>query len=118
MRRDVLSRDASALVAQTESAKPSPKTGEGAVCVQWVRCGKPNCSCTQGGPRHGPYYARYWWQDGRRHKRYVRRFEVADIVAACSARRESELRKRAQADETYQAWRDARALIREAERVQ
>ena len=65
-----------------------------------------------GGPKHGPYYARYWWRDGRRHKRYVRRLEAADIVAACSARREAERREREQADEARRAWQEIRALIR------
>ena len=65
-----------------------------------------------GGPKHGPYYARYWWRDGRRYKRYVRRLEAADIVAACSARREAERREREQADEARRAWQEIRALIR------
>ena len=68
-----------------------------------------------GGPKHGPYYARYWWQDGRRHKRYVRQHDAAAVVAACSARREAERSERAQADEARQAWREIRALLREIE---
>jgi len=68
-----------------------------------------------GGPKHGPYYARYWWRDGRRHKRYVRQHDAADVAAACSTRREAERREREQADEARQAWRAIRALIRELE---
>jgi hypothetical protein len=69
-----------------------------------------------GGPKHGPYYARYWWRDGRRYKRYVRQRDVADVVAACSVRRESERDGRATAEEARRAWRDVLALIREVER--
>jgi len=116
MRRDVFPRDASLLGARNERVEPSPKTGEGAICVQWVRCGKPTCRCMQGGPKHGPYYARYWWRDGRRYKRYVCQRDAADVVAACFARRESERDGRARAEEARQEWRDVLALIREAER--
>src|SRR5688500_11932577 len=116
MRRDVFSRDVPPLVAQSESAKPSPKMGEGAVCIRWVRCGKPNCRCMQDGPRHGPYFARYWWRDGRRHKRYVRQVDVEAVAAACADRRATERDERRRADEARQAWRDIRDLIREVER--
>jgi hypothetical protein len=115
MRRDVFPRLALPLVGQTESAKPSPKTSEGAICVQWVRCGKPNCRCMHDGPRHGPYYARYWWSDGRRYKRYVRRAEAQEIASACADRRATECAERAQADAAYRAWREVRAMIMEIE---
>jgi hypothetical protein len=112
MRRDVFSHDAPSLVAETESAKPSPKMGEGAVCARWIRCGKPTCRCMQDGQRHGPYYARYWWRDGRRYKQYVRRRDAERAVNACAMRREIESAERTQADEAHRAWRDLRALIR------
>ena len=115
MRRDVFSRDARSSVGHTETAKPSPKIAEGAVCVRWVRCGRHGCRCMNGGPKHGPYYARYWWRDGRRYKRYVRQHDAAIAAMACSARREAERREREQADEARQAWRAIRALIRELE---
>ena len=115
MRRDVSSLDGS-LSVQTESAKPSPKTGEGAVCSRWVRCGRPTCRCMRNGSKHGSYYARYWWQDGRRFKRYVRQHDAADVAAACATRREAERSEREQADEARQAWREIRALIRGIER--
>jgi Family of unknown function (DUF6788) len=115
MRRDVLPSDAVAAF-QTESAKPSPKHDEGAICVRWVRCGRSWCRCMQGGPKHGPYYARYWWRDGQRYKRYVRQDEAEKATAACSARRQAERDERIQAEAARQAWREIRALIREVER--
>ena len=83
--------------------------------MRWVRCGKQNCPCSQGGPKHGPYLARYWWRDGRRYKSYVRQIDAADAAIACSARREAERSEREQADEARQAWRVIRALVREIE---
>jgi hypothetical protein len=68
-----------------------------------------------GGPKHGPYYARYWWRDGRRYKRYVRQQDAVDVVAACAARRESERDERLRAEEARRAWRDVLALLREIE---
>ena len=116
MRRDVLPRDALPFAARTKSALPSPKIDEGAVCVRWVRCGRHLCRCMNGGSKHGPYYARYWWRDGRRHKRYVRHRDAADVVAACSARRESERDGRVRAEEAGRMWREVRSLIKEIER--
>jgi hypothetical protein len=68
-----------------------------------------------GGPKHGPYYARYWWRDGRRYKRYVRQQDAVDVVAACAARRESKRDERLRAEEARRAWRDVLALLREIE---
>ena len=115
MRRDVLLNGAAPAV-QTESARPSPKTGQGAVCEQWMRCGKPCCRCMNGGPKHGPYFAQFWWQDGRRYKRYLRQDEAEDVASACSARRGTERRERARAQAARQEWRGLRGLIREIER--
>ena len=72
----------------------------------------------QGGPTHGPYYARYWWRDGRRYKRYVRRQDAEQLTAAILDRRETERDRRTKAEVARQAWRDVRALIREVEHAE
>jgi hypothetical protein len=69
----------------------------------------------RGGLKHGPYFWRYWWREGRRYKRYVRRHEAAQVAAACADRRVAERDERAQADAAHQVWRDVRTLIREVE---
>ena len=38
----------------TALPKPIPAELPGAVCQQWVKCGKPNCHCARG-ELHGPY---------------------------------------------------------------
>ena len=114
MRRDVFG-DGAASAACTKSAKPSPKHDEGAICVQWVRCGRSWCRCMQGGPKHGPYYARFWWQGGRRYKRYVRRADATEAAETCSTRRETERFQRAEAEASRQAWREVRDWNREFE---
>ena len=115
MRRDVFAVGG-VRAPRTEISKPSPKHGDGAVCVRWVRCGRVWCRCMKGGPKHGPYFAQFWWQDGRRYKRYVRKDEAEAMVTACSDRRVGERRERARAEAAHQEWRQLRALIREIER--
>ena len=116
MRRDVFADDGAVGERQTETAKPSPKQDQGTVCVQWIRCGRSWCRCKHGGPKHGPYYYRFWWQDGRRYKRYVRRADAEHTATACAGRRVTEHNQRKQAEGTRQRWRELLALIREVER--
>src|SRR5271166_5872268 len=82
---------------KTKNAKPLDKTDilrlldskllPGALCVQYRRCGKPNCRCARG-KLHGPYYYRAWRSGGRLRWQYVK-WEDAEIVrAACDANRE------------------------------
>ena len=115
MRRDVIAADAPTR-AGSKSSKPSPKHGQGSVCVRWVRCGRSWCRCMSGGPKHGPYYAQYWWHAGRPYKRYVRQDQAEQVIAICSARRQAERGHRAQADAARRAWRGVRDWMREFER--
>jgi hypothetical protein len=114
MRRDVFSVDDAPSV-QSENCEPSPKHDEGAICICWVRCGRSWCRCMHGGPKHGPYYARYWWQKGRRYKRYVRREDAAESTAACAVRRQTEQDAREQAEAVREDWRNVRERIRSLE---
>jgi hypothetical protein len=65
--------------------EPLPKMLDGAVCRQWVRCGRPNCRCARG-QLHGPYSYHFARENGRLRKRYVRQAEVEGVRAACQAR--------------------------------
>lgn len=66
----------------------SPKMLPGVVCVQRVRCGKPSCRCATG-KKHLAYY-RFWREDGKRRKAYVRRGEVEETRAACARWKEAD----------------------------
>lgn len=107
-RRDVTARPA-APAARAKSRNPLPKTG--AVCAQWVRCGKPTCRCMTAGPRHGPYYYLFMRERGRLVKRYVRRQLVEETRAGCEAAR----RERRQRRLSRQLWRALVARLREIE---
>lgn len=91
--------------------KKLPKMLPGAVCEQWVRCGKANCRCARG-ERHGPYFFRFWREDGRLRKEYIKRRDVERVRAECEARR-SEQRL---ANEAWDEFKLLTAVLRELER--
>lgn len=62
--------------------RPQP----GTIHEQRVRCGKANCRCARGEP-HRAFY-RFWREDGRLRKAYVRRADLEAERAACLAWRE------------------------------
>ena len=102
----------------TETANPSPKHDDrGSVVVHWVRCGKPWCRCATGGPRHGPYYLRYWREGGRRRKEYIRLDAAEPRRAACEARRSREREDRRRVDDGRKAWRTLLDALRAYERL-
>ncbi len=109
--RDVLPPGAHS-VAAPKRDNPLPKMGHGSVSAQWVRCGKPSCRCARG-ERHGPYYYRFWREDGRLRKRYVPAAEVAAVQAACEKRRLREELARTDLLGGRQTWRALSARLRE-----
>lgn len=72
--------------------KPLPKTLaqyrplSGAVCRQYKRCGRQNCCCRSGN-LHGPYFYRFWRQDGRLRKQYVPLWMLPQTLLRCAADR-------------------------------
>jgi len=95
---------------RTESGETLPKMLPGAVCVQWVRCGKPNCRCTRG-ELHGPYWYRFWREDAKLRKTHVKSKDLAKVREACEARR----RERRELRVAMQEFRDLLALLRRIE---
>jgi hypothetical protein len=90
-----------------------PKTLPGAVCAQWVRCGKPGCRCA-GGQLHGPYFYRFWREGGRLRKAYIRASKLAQVRAQCQARRHWNRALRT----GWFTWRQLQELVRKAEQLQ
>ena len=98
----------------TQPVKTLPKTLPGAVCAQWKRCGKPACKCASG-RLHGPYYYRFWREDGRLRKVYVKPADVAAVRAACEEERRLVRAGRLARALGRQDWRRMVALLREVE---
>jgi hypothetical protein len=90
-----------------ENPKTLPKTLPGVVCAQRVRCGKLGCRCADG-QGHLAFY-RFWREDGRLRKCYVRRDDLAAVRAACDARRQ----ERRELVEAWQHWRKLVGTVRE-----
>src|SRR4051794_17243924 len=70
---------------QNKTAETLPKMLPGVVCPQWKTCGRDGCRCARG-LLHGPYYFRFWRENGRLRKRYVPRADLATVRARCQAR--------------------------------
>ena len=98
----------------TKQAQTLPKTLPGAVCAQYVRCGKSTCRCA-GGTFHGPYFYRFWREDGRLRKAYVKPADLAAVRAACEAERELLRAGRIARALGRQDWQHLVALLREVE---
>jgi hypothetical protein len=81
-----VSRGEANLKSKKSLPKTLPETLPGAVCLQRVCCGKPNCHCARG-QKHVAFY-RFWWEDGRQRKEYVRRADLRAVRAACRRNRD------------------------------
>ncbi len=101
---------------QTKSPKPLPKVEPlpGAVCPQFVRCGTPGCKCATG-DLHGPYYYRFWREDGRLRKAYVKQTDLAAVRAACEEEHNFLRAGRLSRALSRQDWQRMVALLREME---
>lgn len=88
----------------------------GAVCAQWVQCGKSECRCARGS-LHGPYHRRFWRVGGRLRSAYVRRRDLDAVRKAVEAwhREQREAREQWQALEEFYMYefREMRAQLRE-----
>lgn len=86
----------------------------GSVCLQRVRCGKSNCRCASG-HLHEAYY-RFWREDGRLRKAYVRKRDLEQIRAACALWRECESTKKAlcSGSDAASVWAQMRQTLRDA----
>src|SRR5438093_736401 len=83
----------------------------GYVCVQYRKCGKPNCRCAQG-RLHGPYYYRSWRDEGKQYWEYIKRKDLPTMQAACDSNRALQAYLRVNREEYKQLFRDFRSLLR------
>lgn len=45
--------------------------GGGVYRREFYKCNKERCKKCRDGPGHGPYWSRYWWEDGKTRKEYI-----------------------------------------------
>jgi Family of unknown function (DUF6788) len=100
---------------KTKKAKLTTKTTaemlSGHVERRMVRCGKPNCKCSRG-ELHGPYFYHVTTYSTHRHRAYIRRARVAEVIQACAAHRELQAGIRAGRAEYKRVLSRARELFR------
>ncbi len=82
----------------------------GFVATVRIRCGKSNCRCERG-DRHVAHY-RVTYCDGVRSRRYVRRDQLAEVLAACEAHRELQAQLRAGRTEYKELLAQTREFIK------
>ena len=94
--------------------KTAPEMMPGRVIAQRVKCSKAGCKCSRGEP-HTAHY-RYWTEDGRQRKAYVKRGEVAATRAACRRWKEADAVKATILDspDTDRPRAEMRATLRES----
>ncbi|HMS41114.1 MAG TPA: hypothetical protein PKE69_12865 [Pyrinomonadaceae bacterium] len=92
--------------AKTE--KMLPKTMDGTVHAQFVRCGKKNCKCVKG-ELHGAYFYHFVRVSGKLIKRYLKPSEVEEMRTACATRQAS---GKSRIENRNDAW-NALRLLRE-----
>jgi hypothetical protein len=95
---------------QSKSAETLLQTLAGVVCPQWKKCGKPGCRCSRG--QLHAYFARFWRENGRLRKAYVRKDNVEDVRRRCLARR----RARAEWQAATQELREMAAFLKGLEK--
>ncbi len=101
---------------RTKSTNPIPKTLPGAVCVQMVRCGKPNCKCARG-KLHGPYFYHFTRVNGVLVKRYVKAQDATAVRAACDARREKKRRQSEERKDNSRQFKEFMKKMRESDKL-
>jgi hypothetical protein len=78
---------------KNKSEDPAIKMLPGYVATARVRCGKANCRCARGERHVAHYHVTYY--SGVRSRKYVRRDQLSEVLAACKAHRKLQAQLRA-----------------------
>src|SRR5688500_14210786 len=96
--------------AKTENENSAIKMLPGFIASVRIRCGKANCRCSRGA-RHLAYY-HVTYSKGFRFRKYVRRDQLAEVLAACEAHRDLQAQLRAGRAEYKQLLAQTRNLAK------
>jgi hypothetical protein len=103
--------DDGARVSKTKTAEVLPQILAGAVCKQLKVCGKANCRCVRAGQKH-VQYCRFYRENGRLKKQYIRTSDLESVRAACQSHKELQASLRAGCAQYKQTLSVSRALLR------
>jgi hypothetical protein len=94
MKKDAMSKPKQERAkTKIQNSLPKIEPLPGAVCVQWKRCGKPNCRCARG-ELHGAYFYHFFYVDGKLRKKYVKKADVSRIKAAVETNKQQQQQSR------------------------
>lgn len=96
-------------MAENKTSNSLPNSGHlpGAICKQFVR---------RGDKQWGPYWYRFWREDGRLRKSYVRPGDLEGALASIQARRSSKLARAASLKRTAQRLSSIQSEVSDAMR--
>jgi hypothetical protein len=95
---------------KNKSQNSAIKMLPGFVATVPIRCGKPNCRCTRGHWHQAYYHVTY--NSGFRVRKYVRRDQLGEVLAACEAHRVLQAQLRAGRAEYKQLLAQTRNLAK------
>jgi hypothetical protein len=95
---------------KNKSEDPAIKMLPGFVAIVRIRCGKSNCRCSRGDRHVAHYHVSY--HSGVRSRKYVRRAQLAEVLAACEAHRVLQAQLRAGRAEYKQLLAQTRNLAK------
>lgn len=58
----------------------SVKAADGVYRQEFTHCNKERCKKCREGAGHGPYWYRYWWEEGKTKKKYVGKELPPDLI--------------------------------------
>lgn len=58
----------------------SVRAADGVYRQEFTRCNNERCKKCREGKGHGPYWYRYWWEDGKTRKKYIGKELPADLI--------------------------------------
>jgi hypothetical protein len=98
------------VVTKTEGHNSAIKMLPGFVATVRIRCGKLNCRCARGDRHVAHYHVTYCY--GARSRRYVRRDQLSELLAACEAHRKLQARLRVGRAEYKESLAQTRKLVK------
>jgi hypothetical protein len=97
-------------VDKNKGENPAIKMLPGFIASVRIRCGKSNCRCTRGDRHVAHYHVTYC--GGARSRKYVRRDQLPEVLAACEAHRVLQAQLRAGRAEYKQLLAQTRNLAK------
>jgi hypothetical protein len=95
-----------------QNSLPKIQPLPGVICLQKIKCGKPNCRCANG-LLHDGYYYHFYYVRGKLHKKYVKKADVLQVKAGCLAYKTNRREMRQLIEESKRDWQRLKRMLKE-----